>query len=55
MCLVWGSLRRILKFLKVTFLWVVGEGERSSVTFVVRSLDRDVSLWLQRSQGSRIF
>ena len=55
MCLVWGSLRRILKFLKVAFLWVVGEGERSSVTFVVRSLGRDVSLWLQRSQGSRVF
>ena len=41
MCLVSGSLRRILKFLRMTFLtasrvlWMVGEGEWNSVGFFV--------------------
>ena len=39
MCLVSESLRRILKFLRITFdckvLWMVGEGEWNSVGFFV--------------------
>ena len=40
MCLVSGSLRRILKFLRMTFfdckvLWMVGKGEWNSVGFFV--------------------
>ena len=40
MCLVSGTLRRILKFLRMTFfdckvLWLVGKGEWNSVGFFV--------------------
>ena len=56
MCLVSGSLLRILKFLRMTFLIARFCG---FLRFVVRSLGRflgrGVCLWLQRSQGSRVF
>ena len=36
MCLVSGSLRRILKFLSCKVLWMVGKDECNSVGFFVR-------------------